>query len=348
MAHQIKKYDAVQSLNGAEWHGLAKKVDSINFEESPLNHAITEKQIAYVDTTAEGWIDVEASKENAKLIQNYKALVSEGCPIPLNICRNSYTPIQNQRLWEAIGNGLDGFDHKVTTIGTLDNRKKVFVSVDISELSKQTINGDEFYNYLTFMNSHDSSSSLEVYDTSVRIVCMNTLQYSRSNKGLLNFKVRHTKNYDIQLTDVEESIQSLIKSRMKFADELETLAKIKLTKDDANLLAFSLVDVNSVRSKNKVDEITSLFSRGKGCNGENAYDLLNAFTEYNTHYSKGNRVADRLNKQVSASEFGSGSDEKANVFSHLTNEKNQDENFDTLKRKGKIKKEFIDLKLANK
>ena len=61
MAHQIKEYDSVQSTKGTEWHGLAQKVESINFEESPLNHAITEKEIAYVETKSEDEINIVGS-----------------------------------------------------------------------------------------------------------------------------------------------------------------------------------------------------------------------------------------------------------------------------------------------
>jgi phage/plasmid-like protein (TIGR03299 family) len=314
MAHQITEFDRVQSIKGTEWHGLAEHVENISFDGSPIDYVVKNRAIAIAG--------------GAK-IQDWQALMVDGINEPLHIAKGTYHVIQNSAIWECLENSLAGMDYKVSSIGSLDGKKKVFVCVELGETAGMTIAGDKFQNYLTFASSHDGSMSFEAYDTNVRTICANTLQWSRNSKGKLRFYVRHTKNHSAKIDNVEEAISDLFDKRLALAEKLEQLAEKPLTLKQAENVIAGFVNVGSTRSFNIGSQMLELFQTGKGNSGATQYDLLNGVTEFYTHESKGKKVADWQTKQVSTSEFGSAANKKVEFFDFLT-----DGNLDELARKG--------------
>ena len=240
---------------------------------------------------------------------------------PLHVAKGTYNVIQNSAIWECLQNSLEGLDFKVSSIGSLDGKKKVFICVELGDTRKMSIAGDEFKNYLTFASSHDGSMSFEAYDTSIRTICNNTLQWSRNAKGKLRFNVRHTKNHQARITNVEQAISDLFDKRQALADKIEQLAEKPLTLAQAEKVIAGFVDVKSTRSINIGSQILDLFQTGKGNSGKTQYDLLNGVTEFYTHHSKGSTVKDAQSKQVATSEFGSAANKKVEFFDWLTNDK---------------------------
>lgn len=302
----IKEYDSIQSTKGKEWHGLAQVVEGISFDGSPIDYVVKERSLAYAGGTK---------------IPNWKAIVTDDVPEPLHVTKDTYATIQNERVWECLETSLAGLDYEVVTVGSLDNRKKIFVSVELGETANMTIAGDKFQNFLTFASSHDGSMSFEAYDTNIRVCCNNTLQWSRQSKGKLRFNVRHTKNHQARIINVEQAISDLFDKRLALANKLEELSEKPLTLSQAEKVIAGFVEVKSTRSINIGSQILDLFQHGKGNNGKTQYDLLNGVTEFYTHHSKGSTVKDAEVKQVATSEFGSAANKKVEFFDWLTNDK---------------------------
>lgn len=325
MSHKITENDRVQSIEGIEWHGLAQHVENIVFDGSPIDYIVKSKaiDIAGIGTVAD-----------------WQALCVDDIKEPLHIAKGSYHVIQNERVFECLSNALEGLDYKITTIGSLDGKKKIFICVELGETKEMTIAGDKFKNYLTFTSSHDGSMSFEAYDSNIRVVCDNTLQWSRSEKGKLRFSVRHTKNHEAKILNVESAISDLFDKRLALAKKLEMLAEQPLTLAQAENVIAGFVDVGSTRSVNIGSQMVELFQYGKGNNGKTAYDLLNGVTEYYTHESRGKTVDNWQAKQLASSEFGSGANKKVEFFDLLTSGK-----IEMLAEKGKalLEKEKLSL-----
>jgi len=309
----ILENDAVQSVKSTEWHGLAEKVESIAFDGSPIDYIVKNSGLVL---------------PNGSPVEDWQALTVDGMPQPLHIAKGSYAVIQNERIWECLEASLDGLDYEVSCIGSLDNKKKIFISVELGETREMTIAGDKFANYLTFTSSHDGSMSFEAYDTSVRVVCQNTLQWSRAAKGKLKFSVRHTKNHEMKIGNVEQAISDLFDKRRALADKLERLAETPLNLSQAEKLIAGFVNVGSTRSVNVGSQMLEKFTHGIGNKGKTAYDLLNGVTEFYTHESKGKSVDNWQAKQASTSEFGSAANKKVEFFDLL------DGDIDALAAKG--------------
>lgn len=318
MAHLIKENDIIASIESC-WHGLEKlKKEIITFEDTETDIEIIECPIVALQKEIDG-------SKNILEIPDYKSLFGQrqdGPLFPLSIQKKSYGLVPNKTIFEMIENSLKGIDYKIVSAGTLDNCKKVFYCVEFLDDQKYLVNGDEFKTYTVFKSSHDASEKLEAYDTATRVVCNNTLQWSKSEKGILKMTTRHSKNVLSRIPNLEKSIAEMFIKRKEFFEKIEKLDKMKITSDDAQyiLAAFNANgDKLSTRAYNTIQTQKNLFENGKGNKGKSAYDLLNGVTEYFTHLSKS-----ETKSQVSSSEFGLGADKKVE-FSMLLNNANLDQ-----------------------
>lgn len=322
MSHGIEKpIDRVFSIIDAEWHGLAEVTEKIDDEVvNPLLFNILEGRIV---------IDIEG--ESVQMDQ-HKALVGdlrfrqENEPdvpkfVPLNIPKNSYQKIENRQVWEAMKKAIADIDGKVSCIGTLEAGKKFFISVDIGD-GEFSINKDKFKANLCFITSHDGTLAIEAYDSTVRIVCMNTLRWSRDAAGEVGFKVYHSANASLAMASLGDLVNAILKGRADFRNTMEYLASVSISETNAaNLVAGYFVNTTntdelSTRSRNATEEIMRLFKSGQGNHGKNLYDLLNGATEY---WTNGDGVGKRVGnsaQRVYKANFAKAADHK-NAFANL-------------------------------
>lgn len=303
------KFDKIISLEKC-WHGLEQIVPEIKFDNSGLDWTVEKRQLF-----------IPCGDDHCP-VDGWQAVVRADNHLVLNIPKTTYSIIQNSRVWEIIENALVGVNHKVAVTGSLQNCRKVFISVSIDGKQDYVVNGDKFQNFLTFTTSHDGSIALECYDTSIRVVCQNTLNASRANKaGNVNLKVYHTKGNEFKIKDMEKTLEDLFVKREEFYNSLEYLANKPMTVEQANkiLTGFLGSEELSTRVENQVEEIVGLFRNGKGNQGKSAYDLLNGVTEYFTHNASDNKV-----KLLTSNEFGSAGEKKVEFYDLLLSDKELD------------------------
>lgn len=319
MAHCIElPHDKVLSVEGTEWHGLAEHLEVIGKEEvKPLFYKVTESPAL-----------VEIDGQQISL-ENYKVLVADHRGIrddleeseqliPLHIPKAGYKVIQNEEVWNVMEAALKDLGCSVTTAGTLERGKKFFISADIGE--KETIiNGDKFCSYLNFVTSHDGTIAMNTYDSTIRIVCMNTLRWSMEAAGKVGFKVFHTKNADLAMGNLGELLNAILKGRTQLKEVMEYMATVKLSNEEAIAMAAGYFCISTdkeeiaTRSYNAATEIATLFSRGQGNKGETLYDLVNGATEYYTSGAGVGKATTSLGNRIYRSSMGSAADHK-NAF----------------------------------
>lgn len=313
MSAGIYTFDKVVALQ-KEWHGQEEIVwPEINFDNSGLNWEVVSFPVFV----------------NGKSVAGFKAVVRKDLGLVLNIARDSYTEIQNSRVWEVIQNSLAGINHTIRVTGSIENCRKVFISIALNEKQDYLVNRDVFQNYLTFVTSHDGKINFEAYDTSIRVCCKNTLNWSRKQKGILNLRVRHSKNNELRIQDMEANLEELFKKREEYYTSLEYLTSKPMTLEQANKILTGFVCQKnaelSTRASNMVDTMSGLFVHGHGNSGQTRYDLLNAVTEFYTHESHSDNQ-----KQFLSSEFGGGSEKKLEFYDLLFS----DEELDRLAKHG--------------
>lgn len=318
MAHQINTRDAQQGIVMA-WHGITDVQEEIHFDTSPLNWEL-ERRPLFV------------SSPNGELVKFHQdAIVASDDQLPVgDAVSGSYGVIQNRELWDTLISGLDdsAVKFRVASIGSVCDRTKVFISIELNEGSKFMVGDREFQFNLNAMSSHDGSGKAMFMDSSICIVCANTYQFSvnefvQNKNKALRFAVKHSKNGAAKLINVAEGIENLISNRAMFCAELDKLGQHGINESDAGRFILGAIASPkaeeagaSTRLINTQEALLGLWRNGAGNKGENRLDLFQAFTDHYTHSHSGRGAQ----AQFVSSEFGSGQRMKELVFGMLSNE----------------------------
>lgn len=326
MAHKIEQpFDQVLSVEGTEWHGLAQHLEVIGEEQvKPLLFDIIESPcFVKVD-------DLDTYLEDYKvLVADHRKCRPDLRPtqqlVPLHIPKAGYRIIDNREIWNTMSKALRDLDCKVTSVCTLERGKKFAISCDIGN-SDLVINKDKFKANLNFVTSHDGTMAMETFDSMIRIVCMNTFQWSR-NAATDKFKVYHTKNASFALDGLGDLLNAILKGRAESKEVLEYLANHKCDANDALAMAagYFCEATDSVklssRAMNAATEITNLFANGIGNAGRSLYDLLNGATEYwTTGEGTGKAGRSDASSRVYRSQLGQAAEHKVRFLGMLSDE----------------------------
>ena len=303
MSAGILKLDKVVSIEKC-WHGLEEIVEAINFQNSSLDWNVEKRELF---VPCDGTVCP---------VDGWQAIVRKDTHTVLNIPKKTYAIISNNRVWEALQESLIGVNYKVVSTGSLQNCRKVFISVAIDGKQDYVVNGDKFKNYISFITSHDGTLAFMAQDVSLRVICQNTLNASLAEGGgAINLKVYHSKNNEFKIKEMEATLEDLFIKREEFYKSVEYLMSRPVSLDKANQILAGFLgngDQLSTRVENQVDELVGLFQHGKGNNGQTYFDLLNSCTEYFTH-----NASDNKQKLFVSNEIGSAGQKKAEFFDLL-------------------------------
>jgi hypothetical protein len=231
---------------------------------------------------------------------------------------DGYTLIDNGQIWDMTEKALAGTDHKIVSCGTVANRSKGFISVKLAD--NFVAAGRETESVLNIMWGHGGKCAVIARTGVTVIVCANTLAMALSRAGDFNFSIRHTGNALPKLDGMEKAVDAHIGVTAEFQAAMKQFSGQSCNLVDANRIFAGFIVRDdaatevSTRAGNQIQELVSLFVGGKGNNGDDHSDILNAATDYYTHQSSG---GDNLRKQLESSEFGMGAKRKTEMFKLL-------------------------------
>lgn len=278
-------------------------------------------------------------------LEDYKLLVADltdktnpatGKPfgfVPLHVPKKGYAIHQNKALFDSAVKaaedvvGKNGF--VIASVGTLGAYSQFFLSISISGNESFHIAGNDRHDLFFNLNSsHNGLIASHCMLSTVRIVCMNTVQMSISEAGERGTKaaIRHSKNSEALITSetFARNLSAWIKQAEAHKAFLEAARAVPMSLDGFRSFAAGVFtneksDALSTRSKNRIDELEILFVKGRGNKGESLYDAVNAFTEYFTHNGVGSENVAK-NKRVASANFGRGNDWKLQAILSASNE----------------------------
>jgi hypothetical protein len=329
MAHLIEKpFDRILSTLGKEWHGMAEQVDCISEEAaSPLFFPIVEGvptlRLEGEETRLEDWKIVAADLRGREDIPAGERIR------PLHVPKASYEVIDNRTVWDGMTRALDGIDATVSTVGTLGGCKRFFISVSLNSHSEIVLpRGEKCLAFLNFITSHDGTLAMEAFDSTVRIVCNNTLQWSLEAAGKVGFKMFHTAGSAARVANMSDLICEILAGRQNFAETMQSLASQTVSQESAEKIVAGYFAIGqelkpdvalATRSKNAVEEIVRLSYKGRGNVGGNLYDLLNGATEYwSEGDGSGKGTARDKGRKVYSANFGRAMEHKRNFAAMIS------------------------------
>ena len=320
MSHGITENDVMFSTEGYSWHRLDRLIKEITAEsvKEVFNPIIEGKIQINVDGNMVDLPDYKA------LIADLRGLGMAEDMVPLHVPKDGYKVIDNREIFDAAVAAIKDVDAKITSVMTLENRKKFALSVNLGE-DVLKVNGDDIHAHLNFVSSHDGTMNLKAYDSTIRIVCMNTLRWSLQAAGQVGFTIRHRKNAVIALENLPELINAILAGRIEFQQVMEYLATCKVDSNEALAMAAGYFCMESgspklsSRSLNAATSIVDLFANGRGNHGKTLYDLANGATEY---WTSGDGVGRKVNDLAKAykAEYGMAADHKNRFVEMLSDE----------------------------
>lgn len=363
MSHEIvSPFDRTLSTKNSEWHGLAEVVEKITPEllrERGIFFPISQGTVLNSLHGAESFDSVMERLESAIMegnsriaidalktlniakIGTHKNIIADmrgirpdletdehaNGLIPLHVTKKSYEVITNERVYDVISKAFENCP--ITSAGTLQALQVFFMSLDIGDNQRKGPRGEVFMQNMTALTSHNGTLGTRFFDSSVRVVCMNTVRASLSNRGLLDFTVYHTKGAQAALDKVSNDLEAVMNARNEYFAGLEMLDTISCDVATARNLFIAYTahlaeekgaDISkyeiSTQVYNRAEEIGEMFNRGRGNRGANLYDAYNGLTECFTHGQGAGKNASESDK-FTAGLFGTAADIKEGYLEYL-------------------------------
>jgi hypothetical protein len=326
MSHEIEiGTDRVITYGDRAWHLLDENHESPLSKEiiSPLFIPYLEGQASVnidgIETPLEGWKTIVADLRDSDIEGDFR---------PVHVARDRYEILQNEVLFDALMEALDGIPHEIVSAGTLGGLAYFFASVKFKEDFLINLpDGSECLAYFSLFSSHNGTKNAQYYDTTHRTVCMNTVQSSFNARGNKGFAITHTKNASLRIHNMAEIMNNVFHGRRQFEEAMGEIFGINCDVSTAEKFTAgyfaektnSKDDALSTRSLNQAREIVSLAWNGRGNKGGNFFYLAQGATDFWTSGNGTGGESRDMGKKVFSSEFGSGMDNKKAFISSLVN-----------------------------
>lgn len=336
MSHEIREHDEQHGRKQA-WHGLTRIDESLSLSSEGFYLKRWEVQEAEVRlyrangrkiNTPPVVIQNDEGEETVQEGKPWRSLFVEGDTIPegevLHVSTpfnpDTYSVLTNARFLEIISKSLEacGLPDSIESVGSVFNRRRVFVSIPLPGLSENKVGHREFRHFFNFINSFDMSTEFMANYSNVCVVCNNTLQANLDQGGCL---VPHTKNMPEKLDKLPRILESALKQGEAFTNDFLRLASEGIPMELATSLFVAFLEDGkalSTRSFNVSERLIQLFgNKTVGNLGESLADVLSSITDYYTHESAGGNNKGSEMKQFQSSEFGAGALAKKQGMKYL-------------------------------
>jgi hypothetical protein len=314
MSHGITKRDR-QEARHMGWHNLTQINENLDLK----NNWLTKWDIQEVGLKTVGDVEVPF-----KILTGTDDNEVIGKPFA-----GTYTPVSNKAFLDMIGEAIGGVKGAVIeSVGSVNNRGRVFVSISIKGMDKFKVGKREFMDYLNFGNGHDQTSAVWANASNICTVCDNTFSMNLNADQEVKIKVKHSKDVVARLENISEVIDAYAGTQAKFKAEFERLMNEPIKIGNARELFAGWMIRSSggnqerdlgPKTLTKVERLTDLFQIGRGNGGENRADAFSAVTDYFTHESTRN-AGRNVARQVFSSDFGLGRTAKSDFWNVIRND----------------------------
>jgi phage/plasmid-like protein (TIGR03299 family) len=185
--------------------------------------------------------------------------------IPLAVVGPRYRPLQNSDAFDFFDSIVDKNAAVFETAGALGYGERVWVLAKVP--GEMHIVGDDYCGrYLLLSNSHDGKGTVAIKFTPIRVVCQNTLILALEN-GEKAYTVRHTKNMDERLAEVQKILATVWKTFVAAVMLFRSLAAVPIKDDRLDQYLERVYPRKPAERDNELrlakwDAITELFEQG--------------------------------------------------------------------------------------
>jgi len=304
MAHEIDKSNNRNNMafvGETPWHGLGQQLS----EEASIDVWKQEAGMEWEAIATPVRYGVPTDTGEELLTFDGRVVIRRSdTRAPLSIVSNRYKIFQPGQVLEFFRDLTEQYGFKMETAGCLLGGTKVWGLAKVDD--NIDLGGDVVKRYLLVATSYDASTPTIVKQTSVRVVCNNTLEVGlTSHTGKAFDSIAHNTFVD---TDAIKTKMVLDDNWSVFRDTLVKLAEKKMSDSAAEMyfadIFFDKMEeterAGSKAVQRRVDEMMSYFHRAPGNDlpsaQNTAWGAVNAMTYYTDHQAKSKSDDARLNK----------------------------------------------------
>lgn len=299
--------DAVETMaytGQVPWHGLGTEKDKdTSFEEwikaAGLDWRVETRPVAipssYSKIIAENGEAVVTYGDFDLEVPEHFALTRSTDGKVFDLVGNRYQPTQNAELLEFFREFVEEGDANIETLGSLRGGQFVWALANLGE-SFELPGGDVVKGYVLIGSPHKKGRSLLIRQTSVRVVCWNTLAMALRQAGT-EWRMPHRREFNA--TAIQEAKLALGLAREGFSEFEETARELKamtLAADDAVKILASILDPKADDEKlrlivSDLDEfaprplvkVLDSYTKAPGADPGTGWGVFNAITHYADH-----------------------------------------------------------------
>lgn len=332
MSHQFDSGLFVNANLGKEWHGLGKVID-----KAPTT-TLEAMQLAGMDWEVnETPVTTIGANDEPEVIDGWKCLRRSDNHQTLNVCRESWTPVQNKDAFSWFDPIIADGDAEISAAVSLQGGKRIAITAKIKGQVDEVVSEDPVEAFLLLYNSHDGTLCLGVKFTNIRVVCANTLNANLKGerKQLLGemdwqtkgARIRHTSNIHANLDAVRDAIDIQKRTFRYTLEEYRAMAQVDLSmakfndyiaKVFASDLKGDRGELRPATSLRNYEQLVKNFESGAGADLRGVRGTLwgayNAITEWTSHQRGHGDDIEAARKRLNNLWFGSA--EKINQTAH--------------------------------
>ena len=173
----------------------------------------------------------------------FRAMRNSKTGTVFQVAKDSTGAIGNKVGWELIELMLNDPAARVATAGVLKDGAVCWVLVELDEPLFVVGDDSPTYPYLNCHWYHDGTGALRLFQTAIRTVCINTLDYGwmTAEKGNVAVSLRHTKNVKDRIEDVKLALSGARSAIAEYADMATDLAQLHVTDEQRELFVKVLI-----------------------------------------------------------------------------------------------------------
>lgn len=310
MAHELCTVNgrtAMMYVGEVPWHGLGTRLGAPATAREAIQAAGLDYDVELVDLATTDGLPVNGRKAVVRTDANHV----------LGVVGDRYKPIQNVECFSFLDSVVAAGALRYHTAGALHKGEKIWMLAKLPGHIRVRFSEDVTEKYLLLHNSHDGSSALRVFFTSIRVVCANTLTAAdREGRGE-GVCIRRQGNLVSKIRQAREVLGIAARYFDDLEGQFDFLARHYPNYAQVSAFYKALVpdpeEGNPARARNTRDELFRLFENGRGQDipeiKSTTYAAFNAVTEYVDHF-RPTRAAtefDRAANRLESAWFGSGS-----------------------------------------
>ncbi len=296
------------------WHGLGTRLDSPATAKDAITAASLDYEVVLSDLFTKDGV----------LVPGRKGAIRTDSNDVLGVVGNSYVPIQNRDCFSFLDAVVADGGLRYHTAGALRKGEKIWLLAKLPGHIRVRFSDDISEKYLLLSNSHDGSSCLRVFFTTIRVVCANTLAMADREGQGEGISIRHQGDLTSKIRQAREVLGIAARYFDDLAGQFDLLARHQPTYAQVSGYFKALVpdpeEGNRTRAENVRNELFQLFEHGRGQEipqiRGTTWAALNAVTEYVDHLrpTRAKTELDRAANRLESAWFGSGSRLKHQAF----------------------------------